>query len=236
MATKYNPSIPPAKDNELLPFLDDEFVRISQTLNDVSAGYWGQDENIPERLKPGLVKFFAPGVVGPKEGIYTYGKEGVWRYGGVIPDPPPPKPLPGDWVFLPVPANGATPIGNCAYRINTAKDAVFVTFFITGGTYTNDTLLYTLPPEARPPLAVPYPVHVQDQQIQTILAYPDPPDPTAPPLDQIIYMLQNGTATSGTTPRPYVMFNEDGRVVVTWVPNTGSPVGGTFMLPLQVNP
>lgn len=234
--SKYNPSVPPAKDDDLLPFLDDELVRIGQTLNDVSDGYWGLTQNIPERLKPGLVKYFAAGVVGPKEGIYTYGQEEVWRYGGTIPEPPPPKPLPGDWVLLGAPATGSTQIGNCAYRVSTDKDALFITFFLQGGTLATTSTLWTLPAGVRPSLDVPFPLYVQTPIFGTALTFPPAPDPSAPPLDQIVYMLTHATAATQMAPAAYVLVKTNGVIEVTYIPNNGTAFGGTFMIPLTVTP
>ncbi|AUV61758.1 hypothetical protein FDJ28_gp12 [Pseudomonas phage Bjorn] len=230
---KYNPTVPPTKENELLPFLDDEFVRIGQSLNDVEAGFWGVSENAPEKLRPGLVKFFAAGVVGVNEGLYTYGTDDVWRYGGTVPDP---KPLPGAWTVLPAALNGSAPAGNCAYRINTDKDALILTFFLTGGTISTTTKIYTLPVGARPDIDVPFPLYTQTPLIGTTLTFPPPNNPGANQYDQIINILTRATAATAISPAAYCLVKTNGDVEVTFVPNNGTLFGGTFNVPLPVSP
>ncbi|UVN13822.1 hypothetical protein FBPa29_0072 [Pseudomonas phage vB_PaeP_FBPa29] len=108
MSQKYSPSIPPQEEEELLPFLNDEFVRVGQTLNDLADGYWGVSMEPPKKLKPGTVKYFAPGVVGPVSGIYHYDLDNQWRLAGTKP-----KDLPGDFIlFTPLIQVSQAPLGN----------------------------------------------------------------------------------------------------------------------------
>lgn len=229
---KYNPTVPPTEEGQLLPFLDDEFVRIGQSLNDVEAGFWGMAENVPEKLRNGIVKYFAAGVVGPLEGIYSYGTDEQWHYGGVNP----PKPLPGAWTVLPAALNGSTAANTCAYRINTDKDSLILTFFLQGGTISTTTKIYTLPVGARPDIDVPFPLYTQTPLIGTTLTFPPPNNPGANQYDQIINILTRATAATAISPAAYCLVKTNGDVEVTFVPNNGTLFGGTFNVPLPVSP
>lgn len=90
--SQYNPSVPPQMDEELLPYLSDEFHRVAQAINDVLAGQWEINYNLPVRMKPGWVGYLAglPATEGNtgsdplgtgKEGLYRFGTTG-WAYIG----------------------------------------------------------------------------------------------------------------------------------------------------------
>lgn len=151
MADKYNPQIPPNRDEDLLPYLNDEFVRVSIPLNDLRDGYWEVEHNIPTKLKPGVVKYFDGTDADPlgtgKEGLYRYGQDNAWHYVDNVDQVIPPFPTPSSWATLTL-ENGWTPAGPCVYR--NGLDSVQVAFLIGGGTITDGTVLFTLPVGFRP--------------------------------------------------------------------------------------
>lgn len=80
----YTPRIPPAKTEDLLPYLDDEFTKLASVVNNGLAGYWEIHYNIPNKIRPGLV-VYADGVSwnpGSGEGLYRYSLAGIWKYLG----------------------------------------------------------------------------------------------------------------------------------------------------------
>ncbi|UMO76446.1 hypothetical protein DNAM_180 [Pseudomonas phage BroderSalsa] len=93
--SQYNPSVPPQLDEDLLPYLNDEFLRVALAMNNVLAGLWEINHRLPLRLKPGLVVYLAgkpkdpldPNDTGSdplgtgEEGLYRYGTTG-WKYIG----------------------------------------------------------------------------------------------------------------------------------------------------------
>lgn len=93
----YNPSVPPQLGEDLLPYLQDEFLRVAQAFNDGTDGQMGVRHTMPERYKPGTVIYLSGG---PKadplgtgqEGLYRYTTDKVWEYvggGGSGPGPGP---------------------------------------------------------------------------------------------------------------------------------------------------
>lgn len=84
---EYTPAIPPQVNEDMLPFLNEEFVRVAQAYNNLNAGYWDINYNMPSRIKPGLIKYFDGANANPlgsgKEGIYFYGLDGGWHYCGI---------------------------------------------------------------------------------------------------------------------------------------------------------
>ena len=92
---QYSPSVPPQLDEELLPYLSEEFTRVALAVNNQLAGQWEISYKLPVRLKPGWVGYLAgvpadplvPGDTGSDplgtglEGIYRYGTTG-WVYIG----------------------------------------------------------------------------------------------------------------------------------------------------------
>lgn len=85
--TQYAPAIPPVDQDNLLPYLNDEFVRVAQSLNNLDAGLWTINYVLPSKLKPGLVKYFdgtnADPLMTGKEGIYYYGLDSNWHFLGI---------------------------------------------------------------------------------------------------------------------------------------------------------
>ena len=83
----YNPSIPPDIEEQLLPFLQDEFLRVAQAFNDLQDGLWEVKHKMPPRYKPGTVVYLS-GKTGAnplntgKEGLYRYTTLGTWVYIG----------------------------------------------------------------------------------------------------------------------------------------------------------
>lgn len=92
---QYSPSVPPQVDEELLPYLSDEFHRVAQAVNDTLAGQWDINYRYPPRLKPGWVGYLAGVPADPTdphdtgsdpldtglEGLYRFGTSG-WAYIG----------------------------------------------------------------------------------------------------------------------------------------------------------
>lgn len=81
----YNPLVPPQTNDDLLPYLNEEFVRVAQALNDNLEGLYEIRHQMPVRLKPGLVVYFDGVNANPlgtgAEGLYRYGTTG-WVYIG----------------------------------------------------------------------------------------------------------------------------------------------------------
>lgn len=81
----YNPLVPPQTNDDLLPYLSEEFVRVAQALNNTLEGQWEIRHQMPVRLKPGLVAYFDGTDADPLgtgvEGLYRYGTTG-WVYIG----------------------------------------------------------------------------------------------------------------------------------------------------------
>ncbi|WFP47278.1 hypothetical protein FJK_gp57c [Pseudomonas phage FJK] len=229
MSQKYSPSIPPQEEEELLPFLNEEFVRVGQTLNDLADGYWGVSMETPKKLKPGTVKYFAPGVVGPVSGIYHYDLDNQWRLAGTKP-----KDLPGDFILF-TPQNNHQPMGTCAYRMNTAKDEVWITMLMSGGNYTNGATVLDLPQAYWPPAELFIPAYSSIIPAQSTITYPPPSDPNAPPLDQVFDVLNRATIQTGVVNQAMFKITANGRVLIQGIPQ-GAVFGGTFTFPLVVTP
>lgn len=80
----YNPRIPPIEAEDLLPYLDDELVKLATSVNDLVAGLHEIRYNPPERLRKGMV-VYADGVEwnpGSGEGLYRYNLAGNWVFIG----------------------------------------------------------------------------------------------------------------------------------------------------------
>lgn len=92
----YNPSVPPQGAEDLLPFLQDELLRVAQAFNDMQDGVWEIRHSMPVRYKPGTVIYLAgkpknpldPSSTGSdplgtgKEGLYRFGSDNLWHYIG----------------------------------------------------------------------------------------------------------------------------------------------------------
>lgn len=83
---QYNPLVPPQTPEDLLPYLNDEFLRVSQALNPSLNGEWEISYSIPLKYKPGTVKYFDGTSADPLgtglEGLYRYGLDNAWHYLG----------------------------------------------------------------------------------------------------------------------------------------------------------
>ena len=84
---QYSPSVPPQMDDDLLPYLSEEFLRVAQAVNGLLSGQQEILYQLPPRLKPGWVGYLA-GV--PKDPLDLQdtgsdplgtGQEGLYRYG-----------------------------------------------------------------------------------------------------------------------------------------------------------
>lgn len=75
---QYNPSVPPQIDEDLLPYLSEEFLRVAQVINGVLAGQQEINHTLPIRLKPGWVGYLSGG---PEADPLGTGEEGLYRYG-----------------------------------------------------------------------------------------------------------------------------------------------------------
>lgn len=84
---QYLPNVPPIFDEDLLPFISEELVRIAEALNSQLAGQWEIGQNLPVRLKPGWVGYLAGIPANPLDPMSTgsdplgTGQEGLYRYG-----------------------------------------------------------------------------------------------------------------------------------------------------------
>jgi hypothetical protein len=80
MSLEYAPRVPPQTPEELLPYLDDEFLRIAQVLNRTLVGEHTILYTPPTRIVPGLV-VYADGVSwnpGGGEGLYRRTLANIW--------------------------------------------------------------------------------------------------------------------------------------------------------------
>ncbi len=80
----YAPKIPPQNPEDLLPYLDDEFVRVAQVVNSFLNGEHQVLYKEPPKRKPGLV-VYADGTEwnpGSGEGLYRYNLAGNWVFIG----------------------------------------------------------------------------------------------------------------------------------------------------------
>ena len=75
---QYNPSVPPQLEDNLLPYLSEEFIRVALAINGLLAGQHEIQYQLPIRLKPGWVGYLAG--VGDSDPLGT-GEEGLYRYG-----------------------------------------------------------------------------------------------------------------------------------------------------------
>lgn len=79
--TSYVPRVPPSKEEELLPYLDDELMRIATQLNAVHE--YDILTEPPSRIVPGLVIYhIASSAPFTNEGLYRYSTGGTWVYIG----------------------------------------------------------------------------------------------------------------------------------------------------------
>lgn len=84
---QYFPNVPPKVDEDLLPYLSDEFLRVAEALNGALAGQQEIMYNLPVRLKPGWVGYLAGIPANPLDPSSTgsdplgTGQEGLYRYG-----------------------------------------------------------------------------------------------------------------------------------------------------------
>ena len=81
----YNPSLTPVATEGLLPYLQEEFFRVSQSFNPILDGQHEVLYKLPVRFKPGMVCYF-DGSASPLgsglEGLYRYTTIGTWVYIG----------------------------------------------------------------------------------------------------------------------------------------------------------
>lgn len=80
----YNPAVPPVNEDDLLPYLNEEFFRVAVSFNPLLEGLYQIHYKLPTKVKPGLVLYFAAEVQGggSLEGLYRYDTNGVWIYIG----------------------------------------------------------------------------------------------------------------------------------------------------------
>lgn len=82
----YNPQVPPQIPDDLLPYLNDEFGRVSQAINPVLNGEWEILHAVPAKYRPGTVKYFDGTDANPLgtgfEGLYRFGTDLAWHYIG----------------------------------------------------------------------------------------------------------------------------------------------------------
>ena len=81
----YNPSVPPATKDDLLPYLQEEFFRISLSYNPTLEGQHEVLYRLPAKMRPGMICYFA-GAGSPSgfvnEGLYRFTLAGTWIYIG----------------------------------------------------------------------------------------------------------------------------------------------------------
>lgn len=80
----YTPRIPPQNAEDLLPYLDDELVKVAQNINSLLTGEHQVLYKEPPKRKPGLV-VYADGIEwnpGSGEGLYRYNISGNWVFIG----------------------------------------------------------------------------------------------------------------------------------------------------------
>lgn len=81
----YNPQIPPQTNEDLLPYLSDEFLRVAQALNNSLEGLYEIRGAIPDKRKAGMVCYFdgkGANPTGQGEGLYRYTTANTWVYIG----------------------------------------------------------------------------------------------------------------------------------------------------------
>ena len=85
--SQYNPSVPPQFDDDLLPYLSDEFHRVALGMNNLLSGQWEPQVKLPVRLKVGWVGYLMGVPKNPADDQDTgsdplgTGEEGLYRYG-----------------------------------------------------------------------------------------------------------------------------------------------------------
>lgn len=79
----YTPQLLPSKKEDMDAFLSDEFNRIAASYNDLQDGIMGVDYNLPERVKPGMVKVFDGTKANPTGNglntLYYYALDNQWH-------------------------------------------------------------------------------------------------------------------------------------------------------------
>lgn len=83
---QYNPLVPPQNEQDLLPYLNEEFHRVSQAYNPVSNGEWEIHRVMPTKYRKGTVLYLDGVGADPlgtgQEGLYRFGLDGLWHYIG----------------------------------------------------------------------------------------------------------------------------------------------------------
>jgi hypothetical protein len=83
----YNPQVPPQTPEELLPYLNEEFGRVSRAIAPLQNGEMEIHYALPAKYKPGMVLYLSgTGTANPLgtglEGVYRYGTDNLWHYLG----------------------------------------------------------------------------------------------------------------------------------------------------------
>lgn len=156
----YNPQVPPQQPEELLPYLNEEFLRAARSLNPLENGEWGVSKTLPPKIKPGMVKIFDGVTVDPlgtgKAGIYWVNDANQWVYAGES-YVPPPDPVPTAWTTI-TPTNGWTVNTYFGYRRWSYRVDLIV--HLTAGTYADPgpVVIGSLPVGFRPPIDCGFPL------------------------------------------------------------------------------
>lgn len=83
---QYSPLVPPQIPEQLLPYLNEEYLRVAKALNPMLNGEWEISYTAPSKFKPGTVKYFDGTNADPLgtglEGLYRYGLDNAWHYIG----------------------------------------------------------------------------------------------------------------------------------------------------------
>lgn len=81
----FNPSTPPTTPEGLLPYLQEEFFRVSYSYNPILDGQHEVLYRLPVKVRPGMVCYF-DGSASPLgsglEGLYRYTTINTWVYIG----------------------------------------------------------------------------------------------------------------------------------------------------------
>lgn len=80
----YTPQLLPSNKEDMDAFLSDEFNRVAASYNDLQDGIMGVSHNLPERIKPGMLKIFDGTDADPlgsgKAGVYYFGEDNQWHF------------------------------------------------------------------------------------------------------------------------------------------------------------
>lgn len=83
---QYNPLVPPQTEADLLPYLNEEFHRVSQAFNPVVNGEWVIHYTMPLKYRSGTVLYLDGVGANPLgtglEGLYRFGLDNQWHYIG----------------------------------------------------------------------------------------------------------------------------------------------------------